>query len=73
VLLLTRLPPLADGLDRSHQQRVERIDCRARNGGIVVLLRASQATDLEIWAAERSAQAFLEIYGLPLTVARAKP
>lgn len=73
VLLLTPLLRLADGLDRGHEQRVEQIDCRARNGGIVVLLRASQNTDLEIWAAERSAQAFLEIYGLPLTVARAKP
>jgi exopolyphosphatase/guanosine-5'-triphosphate,3'-diphosphate pyrophosphatase len=70
--LLTPLLRLADGLDRSHDQRVEEIDCQPRNGAIVVLLRSSRDTDLEQWAAERAGQAFREVYGLPLTVARAR-
>jgi len=70
--LLTPLLRLADGLDRSHDQRIEEIDCRLRNGAIVVLLRASRDTDLEQWAAERAGLAFREVYGLPVSVARVK-
>ncbi len=72
MLLLTPLIRLADSLDRNHEQRVEQIDCRLRDGGIVVSLRASRDTDLEVWAAERVGQVFVEIYGLPLTIARVK-
>lgn len=72
IQLLTPLLRLADGLDRGHEQRVDEIECRLRNGAIVVMLRSSRDTDLEQWAAERIAPAFLEAYGLPLNVARAR-
>ena len=62
----------AAGRDRGYEQPVEQIECRLRNGAIVVLLRSSRDTDLEQRAAERVAQAFLEAYGLPLNVARAR-
>jgi len=72
IQLLTPLLRLADGLDRGHEQRVDEIECQMRNGAIVVLLRSSCDTDLEQWAAERVAPAFLEAYGLPLSVARVR-
>jgi exopolyphosphatase/guanosine-5'-triphosphate,3'-diphosphate pyrophosphatase len=72
IQLLTPLLRLADGLDRGHEQRVEEIECQVRSGAIVVLLRSSRDTDLEQWAAERVAPAFLEAYGVPLNVARAR-
>jgi len=53
VQLLTPLLRLADSLDRSHEQRVEEIECQIRNGVIVILLRSARDTDLEQWAAER--------------------
>ena len=62
----------AGGRDRGHEPPVEKTGCQLRNGAIVVLLRSSHDTDLEQWAAERVAQAFLEAYGLPLIVARAR-
>ena len=70
VQALTPLLRLADSLDRSHEQRVDEIECQLRNGAIVVTLRSSRDTDLEQWAAERIGQAFQEVYGLPLTVTR---
>ncbi|MDP2997392.1 MAG: HD domain-containing protein, partial [Bryobacterales bacterium] len=72
IQLLTPLLRLADGLDRGHEQRVDEIECQLRNGAIVVTLRSSRDTDLEQWAADRVAPAFLEAYGLPLDVARAR-
>ena len=72
IQLLTPLLRLADSLDRGHEQRVDEIECQIRNGAIVVTLRSSRDTDLEQWAADRVAPAFLEAYGLPLSVARAR-
>ena len=63
---------LAGRRDRGHEQRVDEIECQLRNGAIVVMLRSSRDTDLEQWAAERVAQAFLEVHGLPLNAARAR-
>jgi hypothetical protein len=62
----------AGGRGRGHEHRVEEIECRVRNGAIVVLLRSSHDTNREQWAAERAVQAFSEACGLPLSVARAR-
>jgi len=63
---------LAAGRDCGHEPPVEETACQMRNGAIVVLLRSSHLTNREQWAAERAALAFLEAYGLPLNVARAR-
>jgi exopolyphosphatase/guanosine-5'-triphosphate,3'-diphosphate pyrophosphatase len=70
VLLLTPLLRLADSLDRSHQQRVESVECRLGEGNVQVHLRSHADTDLDLWAAERVADIFREAYGLPLTLHR---
>ena len=72
ILLLTPLLRLADNLDRAHEQRVERLECQLRNGGIVIHIFSSRDTDLEQWAGERAGAAFAEIYKLPLIVRRGR-
>jgi exopolyphosphatase/guanosine-5'-triphosphate,3'-diphosphate pyrophosphatase len=66
--LLIPLLRLADSLDRSHAQRVERIDCALRNGEIVLAVHSSKDLGLEKWAAERVASLFEEVYRLKLVV-----
>lgn len=65
---------LADNLDRSHEQRVESIECKVRDNGDIALAIAGRGDiDLEQWAAQRASDAFRQIYGRGLTVTRSKP
>ena len=70
VLLLTPLLRLADSLDRSHDQRIDHLQCQVRDGEVVVSLRSEVDTDLELWAGERAADVFREIYDRPLTLVK---
>lgn len=73
VLLLAPLLRLADSLDRSHQQLIERMDCQVRNGNVIVYLSSSADTDLETWAGERAAEIFEQIYERPLALVKLRP
>jgi exopolyphosphatase/guanosine-5'-triphosphate,3'-diphosphate pyrophosphatase len=72
---LVRLIPLmrlADSLDRSHNQRVEKLKCVSQNGTIALELASRSDIGLEKWAAERVAELFQEVYRTGLTVRAAK-
>jgi len=71
VTLLIPLLRLCDALDRSHRQVVERAACRVRDGGLDLRLTARSDPDLEIWAAERLADLFREVYSVRLSVGKA--
>jgi exopolyphosphatase/guanosine-5'-triphosphate,3'-diphosphate pyrophosphatase len=69
--VLLRLIPLlrlADGLDRSHTQSVQRVNCAVINGEIGLELEYSADIDLDLWAAERLSALFLEVYGRRIVV-----
>jgi exopolyphosphatase / guanosine-5'-triphosphate,3'-diphosphate pyrophosphatase len=72
VLMLTPLLRLADALDSSKEQRVESLECQARNGEVLVRLRSDSDVDLEQWAGERVADVFREAYGRQLAITKAK-
>jgi exopolyphosphatase / guanosine-5'-triphosphate,3'-diphosphate pyrophosphatase len=64
---------LADNLDRSHEQRIEAVECKVLERGDVVLqVRSSGNIDLEQWAAERAGESFRQIYGRGVKVVKAK-
>jgi exopolyphosphatase/guanosine-5'-triphosphate,3'-diphosphate pyrophosphatase len=63
---------LADNLDRSHEQRVESLDCRFRDGQVVLQVRSAGDIDLETWAAERAGETFRQIYDRTLAVAKTR-
>jgi exopolyphosphatase/guanosine-5'-triphosphate,3'-diphosphate pyrophosphatase len=69
--LLVPLLRLADNLDRSHEQRIESVECRLREGEVALVVGAKGDVDLEQWGAERAAEAFREIYGRQITIVRA--
>ena len=70
ILLLVPLLRLADSLDRSHEQRVEGVECRIEAGRVTLLVRSEADTDLELWAAERVSEIFREAYGVSLYLTR---
>jgi exopolyphosphatase/guanosine-5'-triphosphate,3'-diphosphate pyrophosphatase len=73
VALLHPLLRLADGLDRSHGQRIRSVTCKERENDILITVTVPKATDidLETWAAERVSDIFRQVYGKPIVVARA--
>jgi exopolyphosphatase/guanosine-5'-triphosphate,3'-diphosphate pyrophosphatase len=70
--MLIPLLRLADSLDRSKEQRVESVECQARNADVVLRLRSDADVDLEQWAGERVADVFREAYGRQLSIAKAR-
>jgi exopolyphosphatase/guanosine-5'-triphosphate,3'-diphosphate pyrophosphatase len=63
---------LSDNLDRSHAQRVESVECKHRDGEVVLQVRSGGDIDLETWAADRAGDTFRQIYERKLAIAKAK-
>ncbi len=72
VMNLVPLLRLADSLDRTHDQRVEGLECQIKDGNVVVYLKSSADTDLDQWAGERVAEVFQLVYHNRLDVVRAR-
>ncbi len=73
ITLLVPLLRIADSLDRSHEQRVGDLQVQLRNGSVTLALNSNPDPDLEIWAAERVADAFRETYQTQLQLTRVRP
>jgi exopolyphosphatase/guanosine-5'-triphosphate,3'-diphosphate pyrophosphatase len=72
VMSLAPLLRIADALDRGHGQRVHDVHSVLKNGALNLMVEADQDADLEIWAAGEAAQAFEQVYSLPVTLQRVK-
>ena len=73
LMLLIPLLRLADNLERSHEQRIQSVDCRMNGTGDVILqVHSTGNIDLEQWAAERAVHMFRQIYNRPLSVVKAR-
>lgn len=68
VLWLVPILRLADGLDRSHDQRVEAVRVQISEKAVTVFLSSEADMNLELWAAERVAEVFRQIYGRELAL-----
>ena len=63
---------LADNLDRSQEQRVKDLKCIVRPADVLLELQGDRDIELETWGADRAGEAFQQVYGKPLAVARAR-
>ena len=72
LVYLIPLLRLADNLDLSKDQRVQSMECRLRDGQVVLQLRSNRDIDLEQWAAERVSDVFRQIYEKPLAITKAR-
>ena len=72
VAYLIPLLRMADSLDRSHGQRIRSVECRQRDSDFLITLNVPAETDidLEIWAAERLAEIFRQVYNKPTVCTR---
>lgn len=70
ILWLVPILRLADGLDRSHDQRVEKVAVELGPKAVTIALQSEANTNLEIWAGERVSEVFRQIYGRELALRR---
>ncbi len=63
---LAALLRVADGLDRSHGDRVRRIRARLQEDRCTLLLQSDGPCSLDIWGAQRKRQLWEEVFGLRL-------
>lgn len=71
--ILLRLIPvlrLADGLDQSHGQNVEKVSATVSGDAVEVALQAHGDTGLEEWSVDRLSNVFRQVYGMGLRVTR---
>jgi exopolyphosphatase/guanosine-5'-triphosphate,3'-diphosphate pyrophosphatase len=57
---------IADALDRSRDQRVEELECALDDGTLTLILKSGKDLGLEMWALERTAALFRQVYGKQL-------
>jgi len=72
LVMLIPILRLADNLDRSHEQTIAGVECRLRDGEIVLEVRSQGDIDLVEWGAQRAGEAFLQVYNRPVVLTKAK-
>lgn len=72
VMMLTPLLRIAVAFDAGKQQKVQDVDCQVAEDGATIYVRGKGDIDLELWAVERAAEIFREVYGTPLSISRAR-
>ena len=72
ISLMMPILRLAIALDTAKEQKIERIESRNSPGGATLILHSThEDIDIELWAAERAADVFRQVYGVPMTFERA--
>ena len=72
LLLLIPLLRLADNMVRSPKERIQKLECRAQNGDVALVVHSNDDIDLEQWGAERASETFRQIYGRTVSVTKAR-
>lgn len=68
LLLLAPILRIADALDRSRDQRVANISCSLQPASLSLTLESAADLSLELWAVERAAPQFRQVYQKSFTV-----
>jgi exopolyphosphatase/guanosine-5'-triphosphate,3'-diphosphate pyrophosphatase len=72
LLLMIPLLRLADNLDRSHERRIDKLECRVRDGEVILQVSSHGDIDLEQWGAERAAEVFHQVYNRQIVLTKAR-
>jgi exopolyphosphatase/guanosine-5'-triphosphate,3'-diphosphate pyrophosphatase len=62
VVKLSAILRLADGLDRSHSQRIQEVRCEKHKKNLTLYLISDKDIEIEIWGAKQKAELFEEVF-----------
>jgi exopolyphosphatase/guanosine-5'-triphosphate,3'-diphosphate pyrophosphatase len=66
---LSAILRLADGLDRTHLQRVKGIRCELKEGQLLLMVTADQLPDVDLWGGQQKGRLFEKVFGVKLLLA----
>ncbi len=72
VQMLIPILRVAVGLEASRLQKVETAEVATSSEGVTVTVYGEGDIDLEMWAAERAADSFRQLYNVPMTLTKGK-
>lgn len=70
VLRLAAMLQIADALDRSYQQLVRDARCQMKGRQVLISITGEGDCELELWAADRKAKLFREVFGVDVRFER---
>ncbi len=70
VLQLGAMLQIADALDRSYQQLVSHARCDVKGSEVLISVRGEGDCELELWAADRKAKLFRDVFGVDVRFER---
>lgn len=63
---LSALLRVADGLDRTHMQRIEGLRCTLRPGRATVTVESPEMPEVDLWGAQQKGKLFEKVFGMKL-------
>ena len=72
VQMLIPILRVAVSLEASRSQKVEAAEVSTAAESVTITVRGESDIDLEMWAAERAADSFRQVYNVPVTLVKAK-
>jgi exopolyphosphatase/guanosine-5'-triphosphate,3'-diphosphate pyrophosphatase len=73
VVKLSAILRVADGLDRSHSQRIREVRCEKRKKQLTLFLISDKDIAIEIWGAKQKAELFEELFKIQVEYKHVKP
>lgn len=73
VIKLCAILRLADGLDRSHSQRIKEVRCEKRKKNLLLYLISDKDIEIEIWGATQKAELFEKVFDLEVDYKHVRP
>jgi exopolyphosphatase/guanosine-5'-triphosphate,3'-diphosphate pyrophosphatase len=61
---LSAILRLADGLDRTHMQRIREVQCQCQDGHVLLTVTADQKPEVDIWGAQQKGKLFRKVFGV---------
>lgn len=70
---LSALLRLADGLDRTHMQRITDVQCKFKKGRVILTVTAPEMPDIDLWGAKQKGRYFEKLFDVELQFCWASP
>ena len=72
LLLMIPMLRLADNLNKSHDQRIDKLECKWTDSDVTLQVHSHGDIDLEQWGAERASEAFQQVYDRQVILTKAR-
>jgi exopolyphosphatase/guanosine-5'-triphosphate,3'-diphosphate pyrophosphatase len=66
---LSAILRLADGLDRTHMQRIKNLKAEVKDGQLLLMVTSDRLPDVDLWGGQQKGKLFAKVFGVGLLLA----